>query len=168
MKNCSFFDVFSCCFVGIRFGQRCESGARFLLARPCPLPKRGVIPFLRNGIMPMSAPGMATPYAPYCEIEPSERAMFAEGFDGIVAAGRIVPAGRGEQGRNGDLIKSHEPDEYVGKYFQISSLNRRKARRISRSISLKLRISLGLYFIRKATFFPFSVYFFRVRCLFRR
>ena len=47
---------------------------------------------LRNGIVPASAPGMATQNAAYGQIQPFERTVLLDRFDAVLRAGRRIAA----------------------------------------------------------------------------
>ncbi len=66
---------------------------------------------LRNGVITASSPGVTAEDAAEGEVEAFEGAVFAEGFEGVLGAGRGEAAAWGLERGDADLIEAYQEDE---------------------------------------------------------
>src|SRR5579872_2149022 len=71
---------------------------------------------LRNGVDPMTAPGMTTGYSSHAQPNAFEEPIFPQGFHGIVRAAGSKPAPGSDSRRDHPLIDPDERYQWQAKY----------------------------------------------------
>ena len=75
---------------------------------------------LRNRVITASAPGVAGNDAFDRQPAAFDGAVFLQRLDAVVGASRGIAAGTAEPGRQGDLVKSDQPDEQLSEWPEFS------------------------------------------------
>ena len=73
--------------------------------------------WLWHGVVAAAAPRIAAQNAFYGKPRAFRRAMFSDGFDGVLRAGGRVATGRWKVRRNGQLVKSDGQNQYAFQQF---------------------------------------------------
>ena len=64
-----------------------------------------------HGVVAAASPGVTAQYAPDGQVQAFQRAVFLDGFDGILRTGGGETAGRRKHGRNEPLVKADGQNE---------------------------------------------------------